>query len=237
MRNTPGLFGFLFKADYPPVLVDLHYAQGGCHFLIYLNRCNSTDCILFPLESEHFRVVHLVDMVSGEDEEIVWGLLFDKIYVLIYCIGGTCVPLLADTLLGRDRDEEFVQLGIKESGPSEGQVTVQRERFVLRYDRHLSNVGIETVAQCEIDYAVFASERDCGLCTVDSKGMQALALAAGQNNCQHILHLAILFNRRHIQMLSVPGVSVKCSTIQTVQGNFTFHPKKSATFRGPRSLR
>ena len=50
---------------------------------------------------EHARVIHLVDVVAGEDDHVLRLLGADGIDVLIDRVGRPHVPVLADPLHGR----------------------------------------------------------------------------------------------------------------------------------------
>ena len=69
---------------------------------------SAPDCVVL---FEHELVVHLVDVVAGEDDDVLGLLAADGVDVLVDGVGGALVPVLADALHGgKDLDElaEFV---------------------------------------------------------------------------------------------------------------------------------
>ena len=74
---------------------------------------------------EHLHIVHLVDMVAGEDEHIVRLFIVEEKKVLIDRVGGTLVPFFADPLLGWNRSNIFAEFGV-EDVPARADMTVER---------------------------------------------------------------------------------------------------------------
>ena len=58
---------------------------------------------------QHQAVVHLVDVIAGEDENVLRLLGADGIDVLVDGVGGAHVPVLADALHGRQDFDELAQ--------------------------------------------------------------------------------------------------------------------------------
>ena len=62
---------------------------------------------------EHFHIVHLVDMIAGQDEHIFRLFGVEQKQVLIDRISGAVVPFFADPLLRRNRGDVFTEFGVK----------------------------------------------------------------------------------------------------------------------------
>ena len=74
-------------------------------------------------------------------------------------------------------------------------VVVERVRVVLRQDDHVVDVGVDAVAQREVDDPVLARKGDGGLGTHAREDREALTLASGQHDREQALHVSILGQR------------------------------------------
>src|SRR5438034_11749236 len=102
---------------------------------------------------EHQAVIHLVDMVAGKDEHMLWLLGANRVYVLVDSVGRSLVPLIADPL---HRGEHFDKLPhfARDYVPALTNVPVERERLVLREDVNPAEIGIDAVGKRDVDDAV-----------------------------------------------------------------------------------
>src|SRR4029077_5907361 len=120
---------------------------------------------------EHLRIVHLVDMVAGEDEHIVRLFIVEQKKVLIDRVGGTLVPFFADPLLGWNRGDEFAEFGVKDV-PARANVTVERVGFVLDEDSDFSKPGVKAIAERKIDNTIFPAKGNRRLSPMFSEGLE-----------------------------------------------------------------
>ena len=67
---------------------------------------------------QHEAVVHLVDVVAGEDEDVLGLLGADGVDVLVDGVGGALVPGLRDALHGRQDLDELAELVGDDASPS-----------------------------------------------------------------------------------------------------------------------
>jgi hypothetical protein len=136
---------------------------------------------------EHFAVIHLVDVIAGENEHIFGLLGADGINILIDRVGRTLIPLVADALHGRQHFDEFSDFAA-ENIPALTDVAVQRKRFVLRKDADAAQVGVQAVAESDIDDAVHAAESDGGLGAVSGERIKALTGATCKKDSERVFH-------------------------------------------------
>ena len=179
--------GFSSKSDDAPVLVRFEHAEfsgglGRIHFDGGDGDVRAGRDVLL----EHLLVVHLVDVVAGEDEDVVGLLAADRIDVLVDGVGGALIPVLRDAHLGRQNFDEIAVA--HQRGPAAADVAVEAERFVLGEDEDAAQVAIEAVREGEVDDAIDAAERDGGLGAVARERPEPLALAAGQENTDRVAH-------------------------------------------------
>ena len=84
------------------------------------------------------------------------------------------------------REDEFAAL-IGKDVPAETNVTIERIRFVLREDANSLQLRVDAVGQSEVDDPIDSSKRNGGLCSMLRQRIKALALAAGEYDCQCVL--------------------------------------------------
>ena len=137
------------------------------------------------VERDHLGVVHLVDVVAGQDQGVAGRGLLDRVDVLIDRVGGPLVPVLGDPLLGRDHLDVLVELAAEEL-PALVDVAVQADGLVLGQDEDLAEVGVDAVGEGEVDDPVDPAERDRRLGPVAGQGLQPGSPPPGQDDRQHI---------------------------------------------------
>ncbi len=109
---------------------------------------------------QHDLIIHLVDVVAGEDYHIFRRAVADDVDVLKNGVGGAGVPLaLGHALARRHNVETFIAARPKEI-PAAGQMPDEAVRFVLRRDADAANSGIQRVREREVDDAHFAAKID-----------------------------------------------------------------------------
>ena len=91
---------------------------------------------------QHQAVIHLVDVVAGEDQHVLGLLRPDRVNVLIHRVGGALVPLIAYPLHRRQHFDELSHLAAHDV-PAFADVAVQRKRLVLGEDINPAQVGID----------------------------------------------------------------------------------------------
>ena len=99
---------------------------------------------------EEALVVHRVDVVAGENEDVPRFERVQEVEVLPHGVRGAPVPVLAEALLRGDVLDELAE-GVAQEAPPALQVVGQRPRLVLREDEDLPEVGVERVGEAEID--------------------------------------------------------------------------------------
>ena len=123
------------------------------------------------VERDHLGIIHLVDVVAGQDQGVARGGLLDRVDVLVDRVGGPLVPVVGDPLLGRDHLDVLVQLAGEEL-PALVDVPVQAHRLVLGEDQDLAEVGVDAIREGEVDDPVDPAERDGRLGPVAGQGLQ-----------------------------------------------------------------
>ena len=128
----------------------------------------------------HQRVVHLVDVVAGEDEDVLRLFGADGVDVLKDSVGGALVPGLGDALHRRKNLDELAEFAGHDSAPALADMPVERERLVLGKDVDVTQVRVDAVGECDVDDAVLARERNRRFCTVARQGEESFAGTSGE---------------------------------------------------------
>ena len=146
-----------------------------------------------PVGGQERRVVHLVDVVAGEDQDVVGAAVLDDVEVLEDRVGGAAVPL-GDPAPGDVRLEHLdpARVPVEVPRPAEADVVVERARVVLGQDDDVGDPGVHAVAQREVDDPVLAPERHGRLGAHGREDGQAFALAAGEDHGHRRSHRCYL---------------------------------------------
>ncbi len=140
----------------------------------------------FLVEAQHPGVIHFVDVIARQHDHVVRVFLHDRIEVLVDRVGRALVPVFADALLRGKNFDEFAEL-LGDDAPAHPDVTIQRERFVLRGNEDAAQPGIEAIAQREIDDSVRTAEKDRWFRAISGEGIQPFAGAPGKENDQRVV--------------------------------------------------
>src|SRR5437762_12769073 len=89
-------------------------------------------------------IVHLVDVIASQDQDIFRRVAAQDIEVLVDRISGTLVPIGSDALLGRQQLDELAESTVKET-PAALHVPDQALRLVLRADADSTHAGVDAV--------------------------------------------------------------------------------------------
>src|SRR5439155_2180873 len=91
---------------------------------------------------EHHSVVHLVDVIAREDQNVARRVPPQDIDVLIDGVRGSLIPARDDALLRGQQLDELVEAAVEKAPPTL-YVTNQALRLVLRADADAPNPGID----------------------------------------------------------------------------------------------
>ena len=133
-------------------------------------------------------VVHLVDVVAGEDEHELGLRLFEEVDVLEDGVGGAAVPVGAFAAEVRLQQRDAAAGAVEIPRPADADVVVEGARPVLRHDADARDVGVDAVAEREVDDAVAAAEDHGRLRALFAQHAEPVALTAGQDQRYHPLH-------------------------------------------------
>ena len=109
-------------------------------------------------------VIHLVDVIAGEDEDRVGRLVLEDVEVAKHGIGGAAIPL-GEPPAGDVRLQQLdpTVVAVEVPGAPKPDVIVERPRVVLGQDDDVIDVRIAAVRQREIDDRYFPPKGTAGL--------------------------------------------------------------------------
>ena len=131
---------------------------------------------------DHEGVIHLVDVVAGENHHILRVIEIDETDILVDGVGGALVPGLG---LGLGVGRQHVgpaPVAVQVPGLAVADVVVELQGLVLGEYAHGVDAGVNAVGQREINDAVLAPKGNRRLGGVLGEHVQAAALAAGQEH-------------------------------------------------------
>ena len=141
--------------------------------------------------AQHGGIVHFIDVVAGEDDDIVRIIALDEGDVLIDRVRGALVPLGFLTLgIGR-QDLHAAVAAVQAPRLAVADVLIELERLILRQHADGVNAGIHAVGERKIDDAILTAERDRRLCRVLRQHHQAAPLPARQQHRDAVLFLEV----------------------------------------------
>jgi hypothetical protein len=132
-------------------------------------------------------VIHLVDMIPGENQHGLRLVTLDEVMVLANAVGCPSIPVKAHALLRRDDFKKMTDLRTEDIPPF-FEMVIQRLGLVLGEHDDLVYLGVDTVAQGEIDEAVDSPKWDRRLASVLSQRHKPFTPSAGHDKSERVSH-------------------------------------------------
>ncbi len=177
---------FLETGNSPPT-VDVHHSEAESLFGFDQNGCQSDVGARGAVLIEHQPIVHLVNVIARQDENVFRLLCSNRVDVLVDGVRGSHVPVLADALHRRQDLNELAQFASHDV-PAFANMTIQRERFVLGEDVDATKIGINAIGKRDVDDAIDSAERDCRFGAIPSQRVQPFPRSSGQQDSKRVLH-------------------------------------------------
>ena len=134
------------------------------------------------VETKHSSIVHLIDVVAGQDQHVIGVIALNKRDILIDGVGRTLIPLGILALgIGRQNLHATVRR-VQAPRLTVADVLVQFKRLILCQDADRIDFGVYAVGKWEINDAVLAAERDGRLGRVFRQDHQTAALTTCQEH-------------------------------------------------------
>ena len=142
-RDARRVLGLLQERDDPVLLVDMHHAEARGLHARHLEAADGHVGAGIDVLLQHQAVVHLVDMVAGQDDHELGPVGLDDVDVLVDRVGGALVPLGLGDALARRQDVEALVALRPEEVPAALQVADQAVRLVLGGDADPADAGVD----------------------------------------------------------------------------------------------
>jgi hypothetical protein len=187
IRHRLGIGRLLEEFLHPVRLVDLHHTE--LRTLFQLDR-NAADRAIGPVRNmvlHDLRIIHLVDVIAGEDQDVIGTRFLDRIDVLVDRVGCPLVPVLIDSLLRGQNVDELIEFAAQKP-PAQVQMPIKTGRLVLRQHQHAAQAAVDAIGESEIDDAVDSPEGDRRFGTIPRQRFQASPFSARQDQGHHSLH-------------------------------------------------
>ena len=162
--------GLLFESHDAIRFIDSNDPESAAFVDRNFDRRERCGGVLLDVEPQHLRVVHLVHVVAGEDDDVSRVLALEGVQVLVHGVGSAEVPVFTDSLLRRQDLDELAEL-LGDDTPPHAHVAAQRERFVLSSDEDSPQPRVDAVAEGEVDDAVRTTEVDRRLGSIPGQGI------------------------------------------------------------------
>ena len=96
-----------------PLFIHCHHAKGFRLLAADFDTGHRALASLVNMVSQHQRVIHFVDVISGQNNHEVGAIAVENVMVLRYRVGSTAIPgLLVDALLSGQQINEFIHFAI-----------------------------------------------------------------------------------------------------------------------------
>jgi hypothetical protein len=128
------------------------------------------------------RVIHLVDVIAGQNDGVVAMEALDDFLILMNGVCSALIPnLTSHSLIGGQNVYEFIELATQEA-PGHLDVLDEAMAGVLREYRDSSDARIHGVREREIDDPKLAAEVDSGFGAIGREIEETAASASGEHD-------------------------------------------------------
>ena len=173
----------------PEVLVGVHDAEAAGLLKGNLQDGDGAVRAGFLVGLQHLLIVHLVDVVAGEDQHVVRVVAVDEVEVLVDGVGRALVPVRAGLGLIGGQHHDAALPAVQVPGLSVADILVQLKGLILGQNAHGVDAGVDAVGQRKVDDAVLPAEADGRFRGLFSQRVEPAALTARQKHGDTFLFL------------------------------------------------
>ena len=185
-RNAGRVGRLLEEPDDVVLLVHVHHAETARFRPGHLDAADRHVGAGVDVLRQHDAVVHLVDMVAGQNDDETRSVALDDVDVLGDGIGGAEVPVsFVDPLRGGQHIEHLVALGLEEA-PAELQMADQTVGLVLGGHADAPDAGIHGVRERKVDDPALAAEEHRRLRPFLRQLLQTAAPSSGEDESHRL---------------------------------------------------
>ena len=173
-----GLLGLFTELVNGIILIGAHDTEAACLLDRHVDNGDGAIGAHLLMIAEHLGIVHLIDVVTRKNENILCIIAVDKLQILINGIGSAAVPVSAVLTLIGGEDLHAAVSAVEIPRQTVADVLIEYQGLILRQNADGIDAGIDTVGKGEIDDAVFAAEGYGGLCGFGGQHVKSASLAA-----------------------------------------------------------
>ena len=176
---TSRLLRLLFKFIDLSVLICDDYTKSARLFPRNRHAGNRHCCVILFVIIQHHFIIHLINMVTWQNQDIFWIICINIVNVLVNGIGCAGIPVTSGASLIWWENSYSSVVTIQIPRHSDPDVCVQPQRLVLSKYTNRIDPGIDAVAQWKVNDPVLAAKGNCRFCNLCSKHAQSASLTAG----------------------------------------------------------
>ena len=176
------MLGLFLKLVNPVVFIGMEKTEAGSILPRNLTHGNGQIGTLLDVSAKHGIVVHLIDVIAGENQDIIRIPLLDESDVLIDGVGGTLVPFAGFSCLIGGQNENTAIGQIQIPGRARSNVGIQFKRSVLSQNTNHVNTGVGAVGKRKVNDPELSTERNCRLGDLLGQNAETATLSTCQQH-------------------------------------------------------
>ena len=180
--------GLLDKIGDTSQLIGAHNAQPCCFMAMHRLGGDRDVGAALAMGLEHGGIVHAVELVAGENHDLLDVRLGQIAKVLAYRVGRALIPIgpPCHSLLGGENLDEAPAEIVEAIRAAD--VAVQTHRKKLREHVDASQAAVDAIRERDIDQSIFSGERHCRFGTVFGQRHQPGSPSPAQYHGNNIVH-------------------------------------------------
>ncbi len=173
------IFRFFVELDDALLFIHLHDAEAVRLFQRHRHDADRQVGALRQVIVDHRAVVHLVDVVSRQNEHVVGAVLANEIQILVDGVRRASVPVLAAARLVGLQQTHAAATAVEIPGFADADMIVEAVRAILRQHTDRVDAAVDAIADRKIDDAKFSGKGDGRLCPLFREDGKPRTFAAG----------------------------------------------------------
>ena len=160
------------------VLFEVEDTETACLFYGHVAHCDSAIGVILFVLFEHIVIIHLIDVVTAQNHDVIGVIVIDKVYVLINCVCRTLVPFARLCAHIRRQNVDTATESVKIPRLTVAYVLVQFKRTILSKHAYRVDTAVDAIGKRKVDDAILRSERNGRFCNRGRENAQSRALSA-----------------------------------------------------------
>ena len=182
---TSRVFRFFFKLGDPSCSVGDHNTETACLLDRHRHTGDSYICLICLMVIKHHFVIHLVDMVTGENQNVFRIVGLHVCHILKNCVCCSGIPVAVTIFFIGGKHGNTAHIPVQIPRNTDPDMGVQTQWLILGQYAHGINARVNTVAQRKIDNTIFSSKCYRRFGNLLGKYTQSASLTSGQQHCNH----------------------------------------------------